>query len=98
MTNEFSLYQQHYRASVDTPESFWAEQASKLPWRRFPETILHKTDEFHYRWFADGALNMSELCIDRHVAEGRGEQTALVYDSPVTHQKRNTATNSSWMR
>lgn len=87
MTNESSLYQQHYRASIDTPESFWAEQASKLPWRRFPETILQKTDEFHYRWFADGELNMSELCIDRHVADGRGEQIALVYDSPVTHQK-----------
>lgn len=85
---ENSIYQQHYQESLNAPENFWKKQAELLPWRRFPTRILDKTDDWHYSWFADGELNMSELCIDRHIASGQGDQIALIYDSPVTGTKK----------
>lgn len=41
-----------------------------------------------YRWFVDGQLNMAALCLDRHIAEGNGERTAIIHDSPVTNVKK----------
>jgi propionyl-CoA synthetase len=77
-----------YRAEVERsradPEAFWGDHARRLAWYREPRTVLAADDLGIPRWFADGELNTSYLALDFHVEQGRGEQTALIYDSPVT--------------
>ncbi len=77
-------YQEMYRRSCEQPEAFWREQAARLDWFEPPETILHQDDNGFYRWFRGGRLNISHLALDHHVDNGRGDQTAMIYDSPVT--------------
>ncbi|MFN8165926.1 MAG: acetate--CoA ligase [Bacteroidia bacterium] len=81
-------YQSIYRRSIEEKESFWSEQAGAIDWYQFPQTILSKDQFGHDRWFTDGWLNTSYLCLDKHIADGRGSQTALIYDSPSTGAKR----------
>ena len=83
-----SLYQQTYQHSVESPETFWAEQAKRLPWFKFPSTILSYDDQQHARWFDDGELNICYAAIDYHVEQGRGDQPAILWDSPVTQSKQ----------
>ncbi len=80
-------YEQAYQASLSDPESYWAEQARALSWFKAPEQLLGKTDHGTYNWFSDGELNISYLALDVQIAEGRGDQVALYYDSPVTQTK-----------
>jgi len=81
-------YQDEYQASIDNPETFWAEKADQLDWYK-PATNVLSTDEHGIqRWFADGELNTCHLALDYHVDNGRGDQTALIYDSPVTDQQK----------
>ena len=81
-------YQEFYRKSIDQPEQFWQEQAMQLEWFKAPKTILSK-DKYDYdQWFQDGELNLSYLCIDKHIKEGFGNQNAIIYDSPVTNVKQ----------
>ncbi|HEX7037976.1 MAG TPA: AMP-binding protein, partial [Pseudomonadales bacterium] len=77
-------YEQEYRRSLQDPESFWAEKARELPWVKFPDRILDQDDQGIWRWFRGGITNTAWLALDRHVEAGRGDVTALVYDSPVT--------------
>ena len=77
-------YQQAYDHSIADPESFWAEQAQAVAWLQAPTRILDAHADGTHQWFADGLLNTSYLCLDRQVELGRGEQPALIYDSPVT--------------
>jgi propionyl-CoA synthetase len=79
-------YKEIYQRSIEDKEEFWRDQAKKLTWYQFPQTILSKTDEDLYQWFEDGKLNMSYLCLDYHIEQGRGEQVAIIYDSPATGQ------------
>ena len=81
-------YQQEYQASIENPEKFWAEKAEYIEWFKKPENILSTDEHGIHRWYADGELNTSHLALDYHVNNGRGEQTALIYDSPVTEQKQ----------
>ncbi len=81
-------YQEEYQASIDNPEAFWTEKAGQLDWYK-PATNVLSTDEHGIqRWFADGELNTCHLALDYHVENGRGDQTALIYDSPVTNQQK----------
>lgn len=80
-------YATEYQASIDSPETFWAEKAKQLPWFKAPEKILSDDENGIKRWFADGQMNTCYMALDHHVANGRGEQTALFYDSPVTDTK-----------
>lgn len=81
-------YQDEYQASIDNPEAFWTEKAGQLDWYK-PATNVLSTDEHGIqRWFADGELNTCHLALDYHVDNGRGDQTALIYDSPVTGQQK----------
>lgn len=82
-----SAYQKEYQLAQTTPQAFWREQAKKLPWYQFPQTILSKDENGIERWYADGELNTCYLALDQHVEAGRGDQTALIYDSPVTGSK-----------
>jgi len=83
-----TTYQQAYRESIDSPETFWAQQAEALPWYQFPSTILSQDDNGFYRWYKGGSLNTCYLALDHHIEQGRAEQVALIYDSPVTNTKR----------
>lgn len=76
-----------YQQSIAQPEVFWRQQAQRIAWFKSPKQILSLDEHGHHRWFADGQLNTAHLALDHHVLEGRGEQIALIYDSPVTHSK-----------
>jgi propionyl-CoA synthetase len=77
-----------YDQSISEKEDFWRAEAQKINWFTFPETILSKDGDDLYRWYAGGKMNTSYLALDVHVEQGRGEQTALIYDSPVTGVKK----------
>lgn len=87
-TNQSSAYQQLYQQACAEPEAFWATQAAKLSWYKKPEQIVTQLDSDHYQWFADGELNSCYLALDHHIEQGRGAQTALIYDSAVTGIKQ----------
>ncbi len=76
-------YQAMYKESVEQPDTFWAGIARELHWFREPSKGLDwdaSTDPSKVSWFADGSLNMSVNCVDRHVAAGRGSHTALIWE------------------
>jgi propionyl-CoA synthetase len=81
-------YQQEYQHSLDNPAEFWAEKARLIDWYRFPENILSLDEEGIEHWYEDGELNTCYLTLDYHIEQGQGEQLALIYDSPVTNQKK----------
>jgi propionyl-CoA synthetase len=81
-------YLETYRRWQRDPGAFWLERATAVEWEREPETALDTSGAPLYRWFPDGRLNMCFNLLDRHVRDGRGEQAALIYDSPVTRQTR----------
>ena len=68
----------------DDPEGYWLDAAQGLDWTRAPSRALNASQGLYGRWFADGVLNTCHNALDRHVAAGRGAQTAILYDSPVT--------------
>ncbi len=76
-------YADVYKRSLAEPEAFWAEQAKALHWDKPWEKVLDASAAPMYRWFAGGRLNTCYNALDRHVEAGRGEQAALIYDSPV---------------
>lgn len=78
-------YYSDFRDSLEKPTEFWAEQALKLDWIKPPETVLYKDEQKLYRWFKGGQMNTSHLALDYHVENGRADQPALIYDSPVTN-------------
>jgi propionyl-CoA synthetase len=76
-------YADIYKKSIENPAGFWGEEAKKLAWFKQPTTILqHEGND--WTWFEDGEMNTCYLALDHHVKEGRGNQNALIYDSPVT--------------
>ena len=77
-------FSEFYQHSIENPEEFWKQQAQKISWYKAPQNILSKDENDYHQWFADGELNICYLCIDKHIEDGFGEQTAIIYDSPVT--------------
>jgi propionyl-CoA synthetase len=73
-----------YRHSLEDPEGFWAEAAAAIDWDEPWERVLDNSRAPLYRWFAGARLNSCHNALDRHVAAGRADQLALIYDSPVT--------------
>ncbi|MCS5553997.1 MAG: propionyl-CoA synthetase [SAR324 cluster bacterium] len=80
-------YQDLYQQSIEQPEVFWRKQAELIKWYEFPETILSQDEHGFFRWFAGGKLNTSYLALDAQIEDGRGNQLALIYDSPVTNSQ-----------
>jgi propionyl-CoA synthetase len=76
-------YETEYRRSLEERERFWAEAARDVHWERPFERVLEETAAPFYRWFEGGALNTCYNALDVHITEGRGEQRALIYDSPL---------------
>lgn len=83
-----SAYRTEYQRSIEQPATFWAEQAQRIPWFRQPSEILGFDRQGHARWYGDGEMNTCHVALDHHVAEGRGDQPAIHWDSPVTGGKR----------
>lgn len=81
-----------YKALYDgwkaDPEAFWMKAAEAIDWDEKPSKALFDKGDNLYEWFADAKCNTCYNAVDRHVEAGRGEQTAIIYDSPITHTKR----------
>ena len=77
-------YNELYSKSINQPEKFWKEQADEIEWYNKPEIILSKDENDYPIWYKDGKLNICYLALDKHIQDGFGEQTAIIYDSPVT--------------
>jgi len=78
------MYDREFNRSIKDPENFWMEQAANISWFQKPQRALTKDENGFYRWFKGGKLNTSYLALDAHIENGRGEEIALIYDSPVT--------------
>ena len=83
-----SRYAEVYARWQRDPEGFWADAAREIDWIEQPKKIFDPTQGVYGRWFTGGVTNTAYNCLDRHVERGRGNQAALIYDSPVTGQKR----------
>jgi len=83
-------YKEIYQKSINQPETFWAEQANAIEWYNKPSTILSKDENGYPLWYKDGELNICYLALDKHIQDGYGDQTAIIYDSPVTQNVKNT--------
>jgi propionyl-CoA synthetase len=77
-------YAAAYERSIADPTRFWGLAARDVRWLVPPDRVLDDGAPPFYRWFTGGELNTCDNALDRHVEEGRGEQAALIYDSPVT--------------
>ena len=76
-------YQELYDQAIADPEAFWSAAAESIDWEVTPTVVLDTDNPPFYRWFADGVLNTCWNAVDRHVENGRGDQTALIYDSAM---------------
>ncbi|WP_147111233.1 AMP-binding protein [Tateyamaria sp. syn59] len=84
-----------YRAEYDSwkadPEGWWMQAAQAIDWSKAPSEALSQRGENLYEWFADAEVNTCWNAVDRHVKAGRGDQTAIIYDSPITGAKSKTS-------
>jgi propionyl-CoA synthetase len=83
-----SRYAEVYGAWKQDPEAFWATAAKEIDWIRPPSRIFDPEAGVYGHWFPDATCNTCFNAVDRHVVNGRGDQTALIYDSPVASAKR----------
>lgn len=83
-----ATYSEVYSCWRSDPEGFWMEAAKAIDWIEAPTKALSDEKAPIYEWFADGVLNTCHNAVDRHVAAGRGDQPALIHDSPITGTKR----------
>ena len=81
-------YRDIYKSWKNNHLKFWGKQAKAISWWQKPKKILDDSNSPFYKWFPDGTLNTCYNAIDRHVLSGRGEQDAIIYDSPVTNTKK----------
>ncbi len=77
-------YEREYKESIEHPETFWAKGAKEIHWYKTYSKVLDHSHPPFYRWFTGGELNTCYNAIDHHVLAGKGNQWALIYDSPVT--------------
>ena len=82
-------YADVYNDWKSDPGAFWMEAAKEIDWVSAPTTAFDGDAGVYGRWFPDGVCNTAYNCLDRHVEAGRGEETALIYDSPITGRKKN---------
>jgi propionyl-CoA synthetase len=77
-----------YNRSLQDPDGFWGEAAEAISWDKKWDKVLDDSNKPFYRWFTGAMLNTCYNAVDRHVENGRGDQAAIIYDSPVTDSKR----------
>jgi propionyl-CoA synthetase len=76
-----------YEHSLSHPKLFWQQQAERLSWFKMPRQGVNTSQSPTGRWFEDGEMNTCYMMLDHHVLNGRGDQVAIYYDSPVTASK-----------
>ncbi|MDB2478453.1 propionyl-CoA synthetase [Alphaproteobacteria bacterium] len=81
-------YKKIYQSWKEDQLKFWHKQSEGIDWEKKPQKILDDSNLPFYKWFPDGRLNTCYNAIDRHVLSGKGNQTAIIYDSPVTNIKK----------
>ena len=79
-----SRFDEVFARSLSDPQAFWAEAAEDVSWYRKWDKVLDDSDAPHYRWFTGATCNTCYNALDVHVENGRADQAALIYDSPVT--------------
>ncbi len=77
-------YQKAYNESIKDPDRFWDRAAGEVVWNKKYERVLDSSRKPFYRWFTGGEMNTCYNAVDLHVEQGRGDQNAIIYDSPVT--------------
>ena len=77
-----------FQSSINNPEEFWAEAAKNITWYKEYDKVLDSSNPPFYKWYPRGKMNTCYNAIDRHVENGRADQTAIIYDSPVTNTIR----------
>jgi propionyl-CoA synthetase len=85
MTNP---YQAAFKQSIEDPDGFWGKAAEDCHWYKRWDKVLDDSNKPFYRWFTGGEINTCYNALDYHIEQGRGEQAALIYDSPVTETIR----------
>jgi propionyl-CoA synthetase len=83
-----SRYHEVYARWQRDPQGFWGEAAQAIDWMEPPKKVFDPDAGVYGRWFAGGVCNTCWNAVDRHVMQGRGEQAAIIYDSPLAGQKR----------
>ena len=81
-------YDEIFEKSIQDPERFWGEAAEGISWEKKWDKVLDSSNPPFYRWYTGGKLNTCYNAVDRHVKNGRGDQAAIIYDSPVTDTVR----------
>ena len=79
-----NLYNEAFERSINDPNGFWGEVAENCHWFKKWDRVLDDSNKPFYRWFVGGEINSCYNALDIHIENGRGEQIALIYDSPVT--------------
>ena len=79
-----SRYDEVYGGWQNDPQGFWAQAAEDVQWSKKWDSVLDDSKAPYYRWFAGGEVNTCYNAVDYHVEQGRGDQAAFIYDSPVT--------------
>jgi propionyl-CoA synthetase len=85
MTSRYSSVYEHWRRD---PQGFWAEAARRIDWIKPPERIFDADAGVYGHWFPDATCNTCFNAVDRHVAAGRGDQSSIIYDSPLAGRKK----------
>ena len=80
-------FREVYQSSKENSEAFWLDAARAIDWDKFPTKALNDANAPLYEWFTDGMVNTCYNAVDRHVENGRADQTAIIYDSPITGVK-----------
>ena len=81
-------YKEIYTRSMEDPDGFWGEAAADIDWYKPWDKVLDDSNKPFYRWFSGGELNTCYNALDRHADGGRGDQPALIHDSPVTNSQK----------
>lgn len=83
-----SAYQSEHQQSLDDPSRYWLDLADKVSWYKKPRNGVDTRNSPFNTWFADGEINACFNALDVHVSDGRGDQLALIHDSPITGTQR----------
>ena len=81
-------YKEIYDNSLKNREKFWQEVSNSVFWYKKPKKILNSNNPPFYKWFEDGVTNTCYNALDLHIEEGRGDNLAIIYDSPITGVKK----------
>lgn len=86
-----SKFAEEYNLSINNREEYWGAKVDIIDWIKKPDTIYDKNISPYEKWYSGGLVNASYNCLDLHVKDGYGNQTAIVHDSPLTNtiEKRN---------